>query len=97
MTVRLRFALRGPSHNRIFHMVAVESRARRDGQPLETLAIYDPQLKPGEDHKTVKWSTERIRFWLRRGAEPSNSVVRLLTLVSSSTSIDFVKELNTFR
>lgn len=80
MAVRIRFALHGPRHNRIFHMVAVDSHARRDARPLETLAIYDPQLKPGEEHKTVKWSSERIRFWLRQGALPSPSVVRLLTL-----------------
>ncbi|GJE85720.1 30S ribosomal protein S16 [Phanerochaete sordida] len=80
MPVRIRFALHGPRHSRIFHMVVVDSTKRRDARPLETLAVYDPQLKPGEDRKTVKWSSQRIKHWLRQGAEPSTSVVRLLTM-----------------
>lgn len=81
MAVRLRFSLRGPRHNRIFHLVAVEQHARRDAKPIETLAIFDPQLQNGELHKTVRWVPERIRHWLRMGAQPSESVVKLLTLV----------------
>ncbi|EKM61235.1 uncharacterized protein PHACADRAFT_82680 [Phanerochaete carnosa HHB-10118-sp] len=80
MPVRLRFALHGPRHNRVFHMVAIDSHVRRNARPLETLAIYDPQLKSDEQHKTVKWSSERIKYWLRQGAQPSGSVVNLLTL-----------------
>jgi small subunit ribosomal protein S16 len=81
MVVRLRFSLMGPRHARVFRMVATESHARRDARPIETLAIYDPQLKTGETHKTVRWSAERIKYWLRVGAEPSRSVVKLLTMV----------------
>ena len=85
MAVRLRFSLSGPRHSRIFHLVAVDQNARRDKPPLETLAIFDPQLKNGEQHKTVRWSTERIRYWLRNGAHPTDSVVKLLTLVGRLT------------
>lgn len=85
MTVRLRFSLVGPRHNRIFHLVALDQNARRNARPIETLAIYDPQLKNGQEHKTVRWSTERIKYWLRNGAQPTDSVVKLLTLVGCST------------
>ena len=84
MAVRLRFSISGPRHSRIFHLVAVNQHARRGAAPIETLAIYDPQLKSGETHKTVRWSTDRIKYWLRNGAEPTDSVVKLLTLVSPS-------------
>ena len=88
MVVRLRFSLAGPRHGRIFHMVAIDGNARRDARPLETLAIYNPRLQPGETHKTVKWSAERIKYWLRVGAEPSDSVVKLLTMVRLTISHD---------
>ncbi len=84
MAVRLRLSLRGPRHNRIFHLVAIDQRLRRDAKPIETLGIFDPRLRPGQEHKTVEWSVDRLKYWLRQGASPSPSVVKLLTLVCSS-------------
>lgn len=81
MAVRLRFALHGPRHNRIFHLVAINHTARRNAKPIETLAVFDPRLKAGEQHKTVEWSVDRIKYWLREGAEPTKSAVKLLTMV----------------
>lgn len=86
MAVRLRFALHGPRHNRIFHLVAINHTNRRNAKPIETLAIFDPRLKPGEDHKTVEWSVDRIKYWLREGAEPTKSAIKLLTMVRRSVS-----------
>lgn len=81
MAVRLRLALHGPAHNRIFHLVAIDQRLRRNARPIETLGVFDPRLKVGEKQKTVEWSVDRIKYWLRQGAQPSQSVVKLLTLV----------------
>lgn len=80
--VRLRLALHGHRHNRIFHLVAATASRARDSVPIETLGIFDPRLKAGEEYKTVEWSVDRIRYWLRQGAEPSVAVVKLLTMVS---------------
>ncbi|KAI0080299.1 ribosomal protein S16 [Panus rudis PR-1116 ss-1] len=80
MAVRLRFAMHGPRHNRIFHLVAIDQRSRRNAKPIETLAIFNPRLQSGQETKTVEWSVPRIRYWLREGAQPSPSVVRLLTM-----------------
>lgn len=82
MAVRLRLAMHGTRHNRIFHMVAIDREARRNAKPIETLAVFDPRVKLGEPQKTVQWSVERIRYWLGNGAEPTSSVVKLLTMVS---------------
>lgn len=84
MTVRLRMSIHGKRNNRIFHMVAVDMRKRRDARPIELLGTYRPALKPGETEKRVEWSVERIKYWLNVGAQPSKTVERLLTLVSSS-------------
>jgi len=79
MPVRLRLSLHGNRNNRIFHLVAIDLRKRRDAKPIELLGVYDPRLRLGQEHKTVQWSTERITYWLEKGgALPSKPVVKLL-------------------
>lgn len=85
MPVRLRMSIHGNRNNRIFHMVAIDQRKRRDAKPIELLGIYRPALKPGETEKTVEWSVERIKYWLGVGAQPSKTFQRLLTIVSLFT------------
>ncbi|KIL00240.1 hypothetical protein PAXRUDRAFT_301989 [Paxillus rubicundulus Ve08.2h10] len=78
MPIRIRMAMHGRKHNKIFHLVAIDQRKRRDAKPAELLGVYDPALKMGETHKTVRWSVDRIKYWLGVGALPSKSAVRLL-------------------
>lgn len=82
MPIRLRLALHGTRHNRIFHLVAIDRGHRRDGKPTETLGIYNPHITKGHEQKTIEWSVDRIRYWLHVGALPSKSVVKLLEMVS---------------
>ncbi|KAI6153669.1 ribosomal protein S16 [Pisolithus tinctorius] len=82
MTVRLRMALHGTRHNRIFHLVAIDHRRRRDAKPIELLGVFEPSPKldkVGEhSYKTMKWSVDRIKYWLGVGAVPSKPVTRFL-------------------
>ncbi|TCD63324.1 37S ribosomal protein S16, mitochondrial [Steccherinum ochraceum] len=80
MAVRLRLALSGKRHNRIYHIVAAHHRLRRDGKPIETLGLFDPHLAPGEKTRIIEWSADRIRYWLGVGAQPSPAVSKLLVL-----------------
>ncbi len=87
MPVRLRLSLHGNRNNRIFHLVAIDVRKRRDAKPIELLGIYDPRLRLGQEHKTMHWSAERIVYWLEKGgALPSKPVVKLLEWVRLSIS-----------
>ena len=86
MAIRLRFSLHGTRHNRIFHLVAVDQRKRRDAKPAELLGIFDRRLQNGETQKTVQWSVDRIRYWLHVGAIPTRSVAKLLELVGYTFS-----------
>jgi small subunit ribosomal protein S16 len=74
--------MHGLAHKRVFHIVAVNQRARRNAKPAEILGIYNPHIEFGDKHKTIEWSVDRIRYWLHVGAVPSKSVVKLLELVS---------------
>ncbi|KAI0778464.1 ribosomal protein S16 [Trametes elegans] len=80
MAVRLRMAVHGVRNNRIFHLVAINQRQRRNAKPIELLGVYNPHLKPGESTKTIEWSVQRIKYWLNVGATPSKSVTKLLQM-----------------
>lgn len=83
MAVRLRLAIHGIRNNRIFHLVAIDQRKRRNAKPIELLGIYRPKVEPESPQKSVEWSVDRIKYWLGVGAQPSDSVVKLLTKVRS--------------
>jgi small subunit ribosomal protein S16 len=79
--MRIRLALHGLRHNRIFHIVAVNQNLRRNARPTELLGVYNPRLPLGQDHKIIEWSVDRIKYWLGVGAIPSKAVVSLLEMV----------------
>ncbi|KAF8870516.1 ribosomal protein S16 domain-containing protein [Gymnopilus junonius] len=80
MPMRIRMAMHGPRHQKIFHLVAINSKQRRNARPAELLGIYDPHAADGRDARIVRWSVSRIHHWLNVGALPSKSAVRLLEL-----------------
>src|ERR1700742_4424291 len=85
MAVRLRLAVHGVRHNKIFHLVAIDQRKRRNAKPIELLGVYRPRGEPNSPTKSVEWSVDRIKYWLGVGAQPSASVVKLLTTVRPYT------------
>lgn len=59
--------------NRPFYRIAaVEKRARRDGPIIENLGWYNP-LAP-DATKQIEINDERVKFWLSKGAQPSDTV-----------------------
>ena len=90
MVVRIRFSMHGPRNNKLFHIVAINSKQRRDAKPIETLGIYRPKLDLSKDSKakTVEWSAARIKYWLGVGAQPSKSAVKLFTMVRSYVHLE---------
>ena len=89
MVVRIRFAMHGTRHNKLFHIVAINGKQRRDAKPIETLGIYRHTVNPTKDQmsKSVDWSVARIKYWLDVGAQPSKSAVKLFTQVSTVAQI----------
>jgi small subunit ribosomal protein S16 len=56
-------------------MVVADVEAPRDGRFLEVVGFYNPRTHP----ETVQVNEERVLHWLRVGAQPSESMTRLLT------------------
>jgi small subunit ribosomal protein S16 len=64
----------GATKRPAYRVVAIDGRKPRDGRSLEILGFYDPLTDPA----TVKIEAERVRDWIGKGAQPSDTVVRLL-------------------
>jgi small subunit ribosomal protein S16 len=72
LSIRLRRT--GSTKRPYYRVVVADSRAWRDGRFVETLGHYDPRRSPA----TIKIDHERARYWIERGARPSDTVRSLL-------------------
>jgi small subunit ribosomal protein S16 len=55
-------------------VVVADQRSPRDGRVIETIGHYNPQTEPS----TIVLDEDRARSWLARGAQPSDTVRKLL-------------------
>ena len=74
MAVKLRLTRTGRKKISTYRIVAADSRTQRDGKFLETVGFYDPQTNP----KTFQVKTDRVAYWIKKGAEPTLTVKNLL-------------------
>jgi small subunit ribosomal protein S16 len=74
VAVRIRLRRMGAKKRPFYRVVVADSRAPRDGRFIETLGTYNPLITPAE----VKLNAEKVQLWLSRGAQPSDTVRRLL-------------------
>jgi small subunit ribosomal protein S16 len=83
MAVKIRMTRIGRRHRPFFRINAIESRAPRDGRILEKLGHYDPILK--DTDKQIVLDIERVKYWLDKGAVPSDSVSEILLRLGVKT------------
>ena len=74
MSVRLRLTRIGGKKDPVWRIVATDQRSPRDGRVIEILGHYNAQTDPS----TVKVDEEKVRGWLERGAQPTDTVRKLL-------------------
>lgn len=68
---------RGGAHKRpFFHMVATDSRSRRDGNFIEKVGFFNPVAAPQEAKLHV--AMDRVDYWRSKGAQMSPRVQRLV-------------------
>ncbi len=73
MSVRIRLARHGRRKQPIYRIVVADSRSPRDGRFLEVIGSYNPQ-----NNDEVQFDTERLNSWMEQGAQPSETVGRLI-------------------
>ncbi len=64
----------GAHKSPFYRVIVADSRARRDGPFIEILGTYDPKKEPSE----IKVDLERARHWIGHGAQPTDTVKKLL-------------------
>jgi small subunit ribosomal protein S16 len=64
----------GARNNPIWRVVATDKRSPRDGRFIEVLGHYNPQTDPS----TIVLDEEKVRGWIKQGAQPTNTVKKLL-------------------
>jgi small subunit ribosomal protein S16 len=64
----------GSKKNPIYRVVIADSRSPRDGKFIEIVGRYNPQTDPS----TIELKEDKVREWLAKGAQPTDSVRKLL-------------------
>ena len=76
MAVRLRLTRVGKKKQPTYRIVAADARSPRDGKYLEIVGTYDPRREPS----AVTVDNDKAVSWLRKGAQPSERVEKLLKI-----------------
>jgi small subunit ribosomal protein S16 len=74
MSVRIRLTRVGATKQPTYRVVVADSRSARDGRAIETIGHYNPRTDPIE----LVVDADKAKDWLSKGAQPSDTVKRLL-------------------
>ncbi|MBQ6551872.1 MAG: 30S ribosomal protein S16 [Lachnospiraceae bacterium] len=74
MAVKLRLKRMGKKKAPYYRVIVADSRSPRDGRFIEEIGSYDPNQEPA----AVKLDVEAAQKWLKAGAQPTETVARLL-------------------
>ncbi len=75
--VRIRLRRVGAKKQPSYRVVAADLEHPRDGRFLEILGFYNPRTKP----ETIELHEDRVYDWIKRGAQPSESVAKLFKTI----------------
>ena len=72
--VKIRLRRIGAKKAPIYRVVVAESKYARDGRFIEEIGTYNPLVDPAE----IKIDVERANYWIKNGAQPTDTVKALL-------------------
>ena len=75
--LRIRLSMGGVRKRPIYKIVVADGRYPRDGKFIEKIGSYNPLL-PKEKKDRIKVETDRVKYWMSKGAQPTMRVSRLL-------------------
>ena len=74
MAVKIRLRRMGAKKSPFYRVVVADSRYPRDGRFIEQVGTYNPMTEPA----TVEFEAEKVQKWIANGAQPTDTVKRLL-------------------
>ncbi|MBR5259315.1 MAG: 30S ribosomal protein S16 [Eggerthellaceae bacterium] len=72
--IKIRLARHGAKKRPYYRIVVADAQARRDGRFIEEVGRYNPCTEPA----MVKFDMEKVEKWIANGAQPTDTVARLL-------------------
>ena len=66
-----------------YRIVVKEKQSKRDGAYLENLGTYNPTRDPAE----VKLKSDRVQYWISKGAQPTDTVRRLIKQAAKNQGV----------
>ena len=82
MAVKIRMKRIGAKNAPVFRIVVADGRSPRDGKFIEEIGTYHPR-KSGEN---VKMDLERAKYWISKGAQPSDTVASFIKKLSKAAA-----------
>lgn len=74
--VSIRLSRGGSKKRPFYHVVVSDSRSPRDGRYIERLGFFNPRARGQE--QALRLDSDRIDYWLSKGAQPSERVSSLI-------------------
>ena len=74
MAVKMRLRRKGYKKHPFYRVIVADSRSPRDGRFIEEIGTYDPNQEPN----AVQIDAEAAKKWLANGAQPTDTVAKLL-------------------
>ncbi|MFA5802035.1 MAG: 30S ribosomal protein S16 [Thermoleophilia bacterium] len=82
MAVKIRLSRVGRKKKPIYRIVVADSRSPRDGKIIENIGRYNPLEEPS----LIEVDEDKARDWLAKGAQPTQTVSKLLAIKGISGS-----------
>ena len=77
--VKIRLRRMGSKKAPFYRIVVADSRSPRDGRFIEEIGTYNPLTDPVE----IKLDAEKAQYWMKNGAQPTDTVKNLLKKVGA--------------
>ena len=82
--VVIRLSRGGSKARPFYNIVVADKRNRRDGRYLERIGFYNPMARGAEE--SLRLTLDRLTHWLSVGAQPSDTVARLMKTASKTAA-----------
>ncbi|UPT72855.1 MAG: 30S ribosomal protein S16 [Elusimicrobiota bacterium] len=82
--VVIRLQRKGKPHQPYYRVVAIEKARGATGKPIEVLGSYNPRVEIAG--KKVEVNKDRYEYWIKVGAQPSDTVATLVKAAFKSAA-----------
>jgi small subunit ribosomal protein S16 len=78
LSVKIRLSRVGKKKKPYYRIIVTDERSPRDGKFIENIGTYDPKTDPS----TIDLDKDKALAWLKKGAQPSNTVKKIFNIVN---------------